>query len=404
MRANNKMDEKQKLEIKEVMGTVFDELMKTQLKDFVHSEALSTAEDVVKRLRAERAMFGKDITGMSDQQKKDFVDVVRATAFKKAIETKSNSALYGEQDETGGYLIATEVANAILRIAASVGFVLSQASVWPMATDELSIPNYTGAFLKGEYLGVNAAGSDGTQLTFGAVKLITKDWQLPFVLNKNLLADASVELADWLLALGGESLANMIDYQAIVGTGAPFVGIMSDPAVAAYTLPATETGFSSFDPITDAADVSAQLEESVLDGACWVFERSVWAKIRAKKTAQGVPLLNLAGLSSPAALSNSPTGGGPKPRGEMDGYPVFTVRHMPGMSASAISTKFGIFGNFKAFAFGKKGPMSVEQYDSGTFAGKEIALANQRALILKQRHALVNALPAAFVTIKTAAA
>ena len=149
--------------------------------------------------------------------------------------------------------------------------------------------------------------------------------------------------------------------------------------------------------------MSAQLEESVLDGACYVFERTVWAKIRSKKTSQGIPLLNLAGLATPATLASAPTGGGPKPVGEMNGFPVYTVRHMPSNAASAVSTKFGVFGNFKAFAFGKKGTMSVEQYDSGTFAGKEIALANQRALILKQRHALVNALPASFVTIKTAA-
>jgi len=53
-----------------------------------------------------------------------------------------------------------------------------------------------------------------------------------------LLADASVNVADWLLALGGEALANMIDYQGFVGganTGDPFLGVLNYPSKAIYS-------------------------------------------------------------------------------------------------------------------------------------------------------------------------
>ncbi|MBP7804695.1 MAG: phage major capsid protein, partial [Candidatus Pacebacteria bacterium] len=102
-------------------------------------------------------------------------------------------------------------------------------------------------------------------------------------------------------------------------------------------------------------------------------------------------------------LTNNPTGGGIRPAGEMAGFPVYTSRHMPGIAASAVSTKFIIFGNMKALAFGDKGEMTVSQHESGTFGGKEIALADQRALVLKKRVALTVALGAAFVVVKTAA-
>jgi hypothetical protein len=57
----------------------------------------------------------------------------------------------------------------------------------------------------------------------------------------------------------------------------------------------------------------------------------------------------------------------------------------------------------RAFAFGDKGEMRVGQFESGSFGGKEIALADQRGLVYKHRHALALTLPRAFVVGKTAA-
>ncbi len=145
------------------------------------------------------------------------------------VDTKANEALIEEQDNRGGYLVSREIADAIMRIAASVGTIMSQAAKWTMTSDELAVPNYTGAFLKGAYLGVDAPGPV-TGITFGQAQLIAKKWQLAFVVGNDLLADASVNVADWLLALGGEALANMIDYQGFVGganTGDPFLGILN---------------------------------------------------------------------------------------------------------------------------------------------------------------------------------
>ena len=64
-----------------------------------------------------------------------------------------------DQDNRGGYLVSQEVADAIMRIAASVGTVISQASHWTMTKDELAIPNYTGSFLTGSFVGIDQAGT-----------------------------------------------------------------------------------------------------------------------------------------------------------------------------------------------------------------------------------------------------
>jgi HK97 family phage major capsid protein len=394
-------DEKQMEVFKSAMGTFFDDAMKEKLAPYIGEVAAQTTKEIVEKLRKERALYGEDLTRLTEKQKKDFAEVVKSVLLNVPIDTKANEALIEEQDNRGGFLVSREVANAILRIAASVGVVLSQSQKWELKTDELGIPNYTGAFLTGEYLGVDAPGIV-QGMAFGQAALIAKKWQLAFVIGNDLLADASVNLADWLLALGGEALANMIDYQAFVGTGSPFVGLLNDSKVPNYPLPSGETGFASLDPVTDCSQIIAQLEESVLDGAAFYMHRTVWAAVRAAKTSQGIPILPLAGLASPAVLANSPTGGGPKPVGEIMGFPVFTVRHLPKLSDTAVSKKFAVFGNLKATAFGDKGEMRVEQYTSGNF-GKEIALSDQRGIVYKHRHAFVNVLPAAFVTVETAA-
>ena len=362
--------------------------------------AAAEVKSIVERMRMEKAIFGQDRTGLSDKQKKDFAEVIQAVALKMNIDTKANEALIEEQDNRGGYLVSRDVANAILRIAASVGIAMSQCAKWDLRTDELGIPNYTGSFLEGEYLGVDAPGSV-TAMAFVQALLIAKKWQVAFVVGNDLLSEASANLADWLLALGGEALANMIDKQTFIGAG-PFVGLINNTSVPTYTLPSGETGFTSFDVLVDSSDVIGQLEESVLDGAAFYMHRTVWAKLRSQ-TKGNIPQLPFGGIASPATLANYVAGGGPKIAGEILGYPVYTCRHLPATTATAVSTPFIIFGNMKAQAFGDKGEMRVAQFESGAFGGKEIALADQRALVYKHRHALVTALPKAFVKVATAA-
>ncbi|MFA6131384.1 MAG: phage major capsid protein [Patescibacteria group bacterium] len=394
------MDQKALEAIKDQIVTSVDAVIEKRLGEAVTPLVAGEVRRIVDELRMEKTLFGKDRTGLGEEQKSLFVETVKAAA---GFKTKANEALISEQDNRGGFLVSKEVESAILRIAASVGLVMAQAQQWTMNTDEKAIPNYTGSFLEGEFLGVDAAGSV-TGITFGEANLIAKKWQLAFVVGNDLLADASPALADWLLALAGESLANMTDKQGLAGSGAPFVGVLNHTGATAYTMPTGETTFASFSAVVDASDVIANLDESVLDGAAFYMHRTVWAKIRSQKDGANAFILPQAGAVSNGVLANyAGNVGGPKPVGELLGYPVFTTRHLPANSATAVSTKYMIFGNLKALAYGERGGMTVSQHESGSFGGKEIALADQRALVYKKRLALVVALPAAFVVVKTAA-
>lgn len=406
----------------------FDETMKEKLVPIIGENVAFQVKAIVEKLQLQRTVVGHDITGLSEKAKKDFVDVVKAAVIKGfSIDTKANEALIEEQDNRGGYLVSREVADAIMRIAASVGTIMNQAAKWDMTTDELGVPNYTGSFLKGSYLGVDAAGST-TGLTFGQAQLIAKKWQLAFVVGNDLLADASVNVADWLLALGGEALANMIDYQGFIGganSGDPFLGILNYPStttvdetgtkVTSYIMGGSassgETTFSSMKVMDDSSQMIGSLEESVLGDAAFYMHRTVWAKLRVQKDGAGNYILPYAGWAKPNAALESNVGGGPlKPAGEILGYPVYTNRWLPAVGASNVngfsdstSNPFVVFGNMKTFAFGDKGEMRVAQFESGSFGGKEIALADQRGLVYKHRHALTLTLPRAMVVGKTSA-
>lgn len=394
------MNEEQLKALTEKLAQAFDPIMEDKLKSVVGPLVAAETRQLVEQMRVERALFGHDRSGLSDEKKIALAKVAKAIAMGERIDTKANEALISEQDSRGGFLISTEVAASIQRIAASVGLVMSQAMKWPMTTDELQIPAYTGAFLEGEYLGVDAAGSD-TGLTFEQRNLITKKWQLSFVVANDLLADASVNLGDWLLALAAESLANMIDKQAFNGSSAPFIGLLQDADVNVVTS-TTGSTFASWKVIDDCSELIAAVEESVLPGAAFYVSRTVWAKWRVQKGTSEY-ILPYAGAVTNNVLAQFPGGGGIRPAGEILGYPVFTSRHFPANSATAVSTKFCAFGNLKTMAFGSKGSLSLEEFRSGSFGGKEIAKSDQRGLVFKNRHGVVNTLPAAWAVGKTAA-
>jgi HK97 family phage major capsid protein len=411
--------------VKTVQDTVskgFSEFMEKSLVPTMNEISLKTSRQVVESMLIERAVKGRDISGLDSERKIKFAKQVQSVFRGNrdgALVMKANEALIEEQDNRGGYLVEPEVAAAILRIAASVGTIMKQCQMWPMKTDELGIPNYTGSFLTGSYIGVDVAGTV-TGLTFGQAVLIARKWQLAFTVGNDLLADASVQLADWLMAMAGEALANMVDQQGFVGGATlngstagtttsyagPFQGLLGIPNVNTYTLAATNTTYAKFNPVTDANNVVATLEESILDGAAWYMHRTVWAAIASElASTSGLPFLFFGAFAAnQAGLEKDALGGPIRPAGNMAGFPVYTNRWLPATTvATQANTPFMIFGNMKAAAFGDKGDMRVAQFESGSFGGKEVALTDQRGIVYKHRHAFVIVLPKAFTVVYTAA-
>jgi HK97 family phage major capsid protein len=300
-------------------------------------------------------------------------------------------------------MVPSEVHAGIMRIAASVGLVSRDAQFFPMSTDSLDIPRYTGADLLGGYLGEDQSGTE-TSMTFGDARLQVATWYVIFRVGNTLIADANVDVANWLLALAAEGLAARMDKEGFAGgtfAGSPFVGLLGSSDVTAYAMPnsASKTTFASF-TADEASDVIANVAESILSGCAFYFHRTVWAKVRQAKTANGMYTVGQNNSMIAANFKKI----GIQPAGVLWDYPVYTTDYLPANSATAVSTKFGVFGNLKLALFiGDRGPVEISKSDSATVGSTNVFAANQTAIRVLHRHAISIGLPAAAVSIATAA-
>jgi len=379
-------------ELKAEFKGMLDDSIKANLEEIVGKEIADKIEASLNNIRARSILEGRDIIGVDADTKIKFVQDIRN------ISRGEKAAYLESSDQTGGYLVPTEVHAGILRIAETVGIIARDSRRWPMGSDTLEIPRYTGAAMQGEYVGEDEEG-DETQNDLGVARLNAKVWMLIYRIGNTLLSDANVSIADWLMTMAAEGMAYRLDREGFVGgtfVGSPFVGILQSPDVTVQTLAATLTGFEDL-TVEEASNAIANLPTAALGKAAFYFHRSVWARIRAQKSGDNYVF----GQSNLATLRRE---NGIQPVGEILGYPVFTTDVLPAYSTSGVSKKFGVFGNLElALAWGDRGPMEVAKSDSATVGGKSVFRANQTAVRFTHRHAITMQLPAAAVVLKTAA-
>jgi HK97 family phage major capsid protein len=376
--------------ITESVNESVDARMKATLEDVVGPEVATRVEKALENYRVDVALNGN---ALAAEKKLAFAKDLRTIA------SGEKAAYLSTSDQAGGYLVPTEVSTEIMRIAATVGLVARDARMFPMGSDELELPIYTGSVMQGAFLGQDTEGSE-TQTDIGVARLQAKFWYNIFRFSNILLNDANVAVADWILALVAEGLAYRMDREAFMGgtfAGSPFVGLLATASGA--TVQTLATGNTSFDKLTlpEASDMIGALDTSALNDAAFYMHRTVWAKLRARSTS-GVFEYGQSNLASQRKQS------GIQPSGEILGYPVYTTDVLPAFSASAISTKFCVFANLKlALAVGMRGGMEVAKSTDATVGGKNLFAANQTAYRVSQRFAITQALPAAAVVGKTAA-
>ena len=383
------------------MKSIVDQSIKDNLGDVVSAQVSETVKGIVSKMRVDRALYGSDASGISDEQKLALAEDFKNIANGKLFNGQAKAAILSSSDEAGGYLIPTELYNGILRVAASAGIVARDAMRMPMGTTSMDVPRYTGADLEGSYVGEDTEGTEST-VTFGDAKLVAKTWMVLIRVSNTMLNNTSVNLTDWLIGLIAEGLSVKLDKEGFKGgtfAGSPFVGLLGSTDVTVYTLPTGHDTFAEFD-MDDASDVIAQMPESLLNGAAFYFNRTVWAKIRQKKDTAGAYVVGANGGIVAMNFKKE----GIQPAGEMWNFPVFTTDQLPTNAQTDVSTKFGVFANLaKALIIGDRGSMTVAQSDSATVGGKNVFAANQKAIRVTHDHAIAIGLPTAAVVIKTSA-
>lgn len=394
------MDEKLKEELRTEFKKVVDESISETIKETAGKEVGDRVKEMVAKMRIDRALYGKDASGLDSETKRLFAEDIKNIANGKLFNGQAKAALLTSSDVSGGYLVPTEVYSGIMRVAASAGLVARDSTHFPMGSNELDVPRYSGSDLEGAYIGEDTEATEST-VTFGDAKLLAKTWALVFRVGNTLLSDATADVGDFLMALIADGIAVRMDKEGFKGgtfAGSPFVGLLGSDDVTVYTMTTGKDTFAEFD-LDEASDIIAQMPESLLGDAAWYFHRTVWAKVRMKKDTAGNYVINQSNLT----LQNFKKEG-IQPAGELLGYPVFTTDQLPANSATAVSTKFAVFANLKKALFiGDRQELEFAQSDSATVGGKNVFLANQKAMRALHRHAIAIGLPSAAVVVKTAA-
>lgn len=371
----------------------FKPIMEKECKEAARDAAFNKVKEVVEALRYERAAHGFDRSGLDQKQKLDL-----AQKFIDAVNGKAQTV---ESPEKGGILIPDGLHAGIVKVSESFGHVMSKARRFPMGdVQKMTIPKYTAAASTQEwgYIGENQEASE-SEVSLGSAVLKVETAIKLMRLDNNLLKKASVALADWILAILGESLAYTLDKQGFIGTGQPFVGILEDANVSVITMAATKTGFDDI-----SADDLLEMIYSVRDGALanagFYFHRTVIRYIDGLKDSNGDYVFK---------YNNDQKGNfgqkreGLQPVGFIKGYPVYASDVLPAASASAVSTKFGFFGDLSFLALGDSGAMNVARSEHATSGGVNAFAAMQTVLRTTHDHALVIANENGFVVLKTAA-
>jgi len=394
------MDEKQIQLLRDEMKSTVEEVIKGELHEIVSSQISDQVKDIVTKLRVSRAVDGDDKTGLDDEQKLALAEDFKNIANGKLAGGQVKAAIVTYSDEAGGYLVPSEIYSGILRVAATSGLVARDAMRLPMSTTELDVPVYTGSDLEGGYLGEDTEGTESS-VTFGDAKLVAKTWYVILRMSNKMLNNANVNVTDWLIGLIAEGMSVKLDKEGFKGgtfAGSPFVGLLGSSDVTTFTLASGATDFEDFD-MDDASDVIAQMPESLLNGAAFYFNRTVWAKIRQKKDTAGAYVVAQNGIVATNFKKD-----GIQPAGELWQFPVYTTDQLPTNAATAVSTKFGVFANLgKALIVGETGTMTIAQSDSATIGGASVFARNQKAIRVTNEHAVTIGLPSAAVVIKTAA-
>jgi HK97 family phage major capsid protein len=372
--------------LKKELFTHVDEGLKEIVAKELDPMVAERVENAVREARALDVINGTE--SLSKENKQAFADDIRKIA------SNEKAAYLTVNDQSGGYLVPTEVHNEIMRIAETTGIVVRDAR--NIGVTDIELPIYTGEAMQGSYVGEDQAGSE-TQKDLGVVRLNEKNWMNIVRLSNKLIRKANVNVAEWLMGIVAEGLAYRLDREGFMGgtyAGSPFVGILQDSNIAAQTMAATKTGFEDFD-LAEASVAIGSLPTAALSDAAFYFHRTVWAQIRTQKSGDNYVFgqSNLASLRKPSGI---------QPVGEILGFPVYQVDVLPAYSSSAISTKFGAFANLKlALARGEAGPMGVARSETAVINGVSTFERNQTAMRFTHDHSLAVMLPAAATTLKT---
>lgn len=332
-------------------------------------------------------------------KKQRIADFVKAVFFQdaaKLMEMGCAKAMTNQTGSAAGFTVPEEFLAEVARIAEDFGYIRKFARKITMKRDVLDAAAL-GTSVTTYWPGEANAGTESNPI-FTQPELEAKTLVGISTASNELLADTGIDLVDFLMTIFGEAMAGEEDNQGFTGTGAPFTGALTDANVTIVNMASTNTAFSNV-TLDNLIDLQANVKSSVLPSSAYFMHRTVWAYVK-KLTESSQHILSFA---NPQVLANQ----GPgllAPAGYIQGYPVYLSDKMPASSASAVSTKFILFGSLPmGMMFGDRQSVEMQIAKEAVVNSVSMFERNLSAIRLTERIGIVIAQPTALVVLKTAA-
>ena len=390
---------------KEALVALMDEVASKAAEKAVEAK-MKEVEPALARLNKFAPKGG--VSAKSDEELAKLSKKQKSAEFIKAVYNKDTASITALSQKSltegvgsaGGFLVPEEFGTEVFRLVQDFGLIAKLGRIFPMNHDTLNVPRMASTV--SVYWPGEAVAGTPSYPVFERVQLIAKSLVGITPMANELLADANVDIVDFLLEIFAEAIAGEIDNQGFAGTGSPWTGILNASGTNVYQ-PANGSGYSTF---TGAAtpDNARQLISKVipwaLQGAAFIMHRTVWALFQTVKTSgSGEYFISAAtpALTNPNAAQGFPLA----MAGTLWGYPVYLSDKMP--STTAVSTNFVIFGSLRHFYVGQRAELSVAISQDATVGTDNLFAANMSAVRVITRMAGSVGLPGAFSILKTAA-
>ena len=336
------------------------------------------------------------------ESKSKMVNFIKGLYRGDSLDTMQKAGLTEGTGSNGGFLVPQEFAAEVNRVVEDFGLVAKYARKITMNRQTMYLPRL-GSSVSVYYPGESVAGTVSLPV-FQQVTLTAKSCIGLCTIGNEVLEDANVSIVDLLVELFAEAIAGQIDLGGLVGANG-FTGVLQDSGVN-VVLPATgNSTFTLASTPDNLRDMISAVKTWALQGAGYVMHRSVWGVIQKLKASGSGEYF--VGTANPLmnAIANSAQGQSylANSVGTIWGYPVFLSDKMPAITATAVSTKFIIFGNLKNIYLGLREEMEVAISNSATIGSDNTFAQNMSAVRVVARHAIAVGLPAALSALSTSA-
>jgi HK97 family phage major capsid protein len=197
--------------------------------------------------------YPADLTSLSKEEK--IVTFFKALVYSRSDQASQQvlRALVEGTASEGGYLVPEELRTEVFRVLPDLTVMRRLARILPMATDMLKLNSLSAkpvAYWTSEY-----ASKSTTSAEFGQVSLVPNDLVCLLPVSEQLLADANINLVQFIIQLFAEAIGAAEDAAFFTGSGAGQPRGISIEAIASA---AVANATISFDDIIRLIDLVPQ--------------------------------------------------------------------------------------------------------------------------------------------------